>query len=207
MMQSRDVQSPGSENPLVRQRRVMLRVLFGMSLVVGMTSGWVMMARQKADRQAEARDAIRQAGGRVYFDYQWRDGKPATDGVPPGAQWFRSLVGDEFLDRIVAVDLTGVEQPDELIRQLLLLPYVHTVRAGGTALSDQSLEVVGRLRGLRVLDLSGTLVTDAGVGQLGGLKQLQQLDVTGAAVSEKGVADLGRMLPKCRIVSTGGNGE
>lgn len=207
MTPNRDDHRQSPENALVRQRRVMIRVLFGMSLIVGMTSGWVVMARQKADRQAEARDAIRQAGARVYFDYQWRDGRPVADAVPPGAAWLRALVGDDFLDRIVAVDWTAAEEPDAVIHQLLLLPYVHTLRASGAAFSDQSLEVVGRLRGLRDLDLSGTGITDAGVGNLGKLKQLQQLDVTGTAVSDKGVTELRRMLPKCRIVSSGGEGE
>lgn len=190
-----------------RQRRVMIRVLFGVSLVVGMASGWVVMARQKADRQAEARDAIRQAGGVVYFDYQWRDGKPLPEAAPPGARWVRGLVGDDFLDRITAVDLTGVAHPDEMIRQLLLLPYLHTVRAGGSALSDRSLEVLGRLRGLRDLDLSGTAVTDADVSQLGNLKRLQRLDVTGTALSDTGLTQLDQTLPKCRIASTRRNGK
>lgn len=199
-MHNDDDQAPARENPLARQRRVMLRVLFGMSLIVGMASGWVVMARQRADRQAEAREAIQRAGGAVYCDYQWVDGNPVPGAVPPGAPWLRALVGAAFLDRVVAVDLARVARPDELIHQLRLLPDLHTLRAAGSALSDRSLEVVGRLRGLRILDLSGTSVTDAGIGRLGGLTQLQQLVLTGTAVSDAGRAELGRRLPKCRLV-------
>lgn len=205
-MQHDGDQTPAQESSLAQQRRVMLRVLFGVSLIVGMASGWVLMARQRADRQADARSAIRAAGGAAYCDYQWVDGNPVPDAVPPGAPWFRRLVGGEFLDHVVAVDLGHAERPDELVRQLLLLPYLHTLRARGSGLSDQSLEVVGRLYGLHVLDLSGTSVTDSGVALLGGLTLLRQLDLTDTAVTDAGRAALGQRLPRCRIVPDRGDG-
>ncbi len=206
--------------------RFWLRMLVGVALVIGMAVGYFAMGYQKAARQAEAIDAIVRAGGRVYLDYQWSQDEPVTDAKRPQAAWVRRLIGDTLLDRAVAVDLRGVERPDDIARLLLLLPYVCDIRAGDTLLSDESLAAWRGKRGLTGLDLQGTRVTDAGIEHLSHLSGLATLSLARTAVSDKSVAALERCrrlekldlsdtrvsasaiqrlrdrLPKCRIKAT-----
>ena len=103
--------------------------------------------------------------------------------MPPEAAWARRLVGDDMLNRAVAVDLRGVEQPDTVAESLLLLPYLHHVNAANTRLSDASLDVLRRMPGLTELDLQGTRVTDAGIANLASLTQLTTLSLARTTVT------------------------
>ncbi len=215
--------TPALDPPRGPARRVGLRVLLGLLLVGGMIYGWGAMGRQKALKQAEAMRALEQAGARLYLDYQWANGQAIPDGQPPQFAWLRRLVGPETLDRVVAVDLRGVEHPDDVGPWLLLLPYLTELNARDTALSDQLLMTAGRLPGLTHADLSGTLVSDEGIARLGNLlqltslslartavsddcvavlrrlKRLQQLDLSATQLSDAAVSQLAQQLPKCRI--------
>lgn len=181
------------DTDLPRQPRVVLRALVGVALVIGMAAGYVAMGRQKAVRQAEAIDVVVQAGGRVYLDYQWQAGEPVPDAQPPQAAWIRRLIGNTLLDRAVAVDLRGVEQPDDMARSLLLLPYVCHIRADDTTLSDTSLSLWRGKLGLTGLDLQGTRVTDTGVESLSRLTQLTTLSLARTAVSDESISSLARL--------------
>ena len=206
-----------------RRPRILVRAFVGVVLVICMAVGYIAMGRQKAAKQAEAIDAVVQAGGRVYLDYQWHSGEPTTNAKAPQAGWVRRLVGDVMLDRAVAVDLRGVEQPDAVAKSLLLLPYLRHINAGNTALSDASLSVWRRMPGLTGLDLQGTRITDAGVENLAylaqlttlslartaisdkavlalsRLKRLERLDLSGTQITPDAVSRLREMLPKCRV--------
>ena len=134
-MNGNDIEPSDSAHALTppSRPRVFARVFVGIVLVIGMAAGYIAMGRQKTAKQAEAIDALVQAGGRVYFDYQWHAGEPVPDAVPPQAAWVGLLVGDAKLNRAVAVDLRGVEQPDALARPLLILPYLRHIHAADTA--------------------------------------------------------------------------
>lgn len=208
-----------------RKPRIAFRIALGILLVVGMLSGWVAMGRQKAGKQAEAVETLVRAGARVYFDYQWKQGSPVADAVPPEAAWARRLMGDDMLNRAVAVDLRGVEQPDTVAGSLLLLPYLHHVNAANTLLSDASLDVLRRMPGLTELDLQGTRVTDAGIANLAsltrlttlslarttisdrslptlaGLRRLQHLDLSGTPMTSATLNRFRAQLPQCQVLS------
>ena len=172
---------------------MVLRVLLGLLLVGGMIVGWGAMGRQKALKQAESMRALEQAGARLYLDYQWSHGQAIPDGKPAQFAWLRRLVGPEMLDRVVAVDLRGVEHPDDVEPWLLLLPYLTDLNARDTSLTDQTLMTVGRLPSLKHVDLAGTQVSDAGIARLGNLRQLTSLSLARTAVSDDCIAVLGRL--------------
>lgn len=174
------------------RRAIFTRTSVGVLLAVCIAAGYLAMGRQKALRQAEAIDVVVQAGGQVYLDYQWQGGKPVPDAEPPQAAWVRALVGDTMLNRAVAVDLRGVQRPDDIAPSLLLLPYLLHIRADDTRLSDASLAVWRQKAGLKSLELPGTQVTDAGVESLGRLTQLSFLSLARTAVSDKSIPVLVR---------------
>ncbi len=204
-------------------RRVLLRVALGLLLGCGMCYGWLAMSRQKARKQAEAVEALRQAGANVYLDYQWSHGHPVSDAQPPQAAWLQRLVGADMLDRAVAVDLRQAQHPDLVVRWLRLLPYLTDLNAGNPSLTDQAVETLQRLASLSHLDLSHSQVTDQGVARLvqlpqlvslslagthisdaclatlGQLRHLRELDLTGTQLSEEVISRLALQLPKCRI--------
>ena len=92
---------------------------------------WKQAAEQKA-----AVAEIEQLDGKVLYDYQVEGAEPSGWGVA------RKLLGADFFDTVVEVDLSGTE-------------------AGDTAL-----EPLKRLTGLKKLDLRGTKVTKQGVADL-----------------------------------------
>lgn len=210
-----------TETTPVRRRRLAVRVVVGVLLVAGMVCGWTAMGRQQARKQTEAIQAVTRAGGNVYFDYQWKDGKLVADGRPQQAAWLRKLVGSGFFDRVVAVDLRAADDPGQLVQWLRLMPYMVDLNLGGTELVEGELQQLGRLHGLRRLDLSGTVLNDQGLMRLdrltqlvtlslastqvtdrsleviGRFKKLKDLDLTGTSISD--VSALSRALPDCRI--------
>ncbi len=64
---------------------------------------------------------------------------------------------------------------------------VNTLFLAEQAVSDSSLSVIGRLDGLRGLDLTHTQVTDDGLARLGDLDDLRLLNLTGTAVTDAGL--------------------
>lgn len=104
---------------------------------------WLGQQVQRAHDQERAVEAIQEAGGRVWYDYQ-------TDGRghfhlskgPPGPDWLRGLTGEHLLTRVVDVEFRDVSLGDaDLVR---LVPHLE------------------RLAKLRSLGLNGTSVTDEG---------------------------------------------
>ena len=177
--------SPPSDPSDTGKPRVGLRAAIGVILVVGMLAGWAAMGIQKARRQAEAVAALQAAGASVYFDYQWKNGQPVPDAVSPAAPWVRRVLGDDLLNRVVAVDLRGTQNPDALAHHFLLLPYVTHINAADTPLTDASLAIWRRMPGLTSLDLQGTRITAGGIQPLRRLPYLKQLLLARTAVAEE----------------------
>lgn len=169
----------------VHKPRKSLRVALGIVLILGMLAGWVAMGVQKAGRQADAVAKLRAAGASVYFDFQWKDGQFDPNAVPPEVPWVRRLLGDDFLNRVVAVDLRGTRDPDSLARLVLLLPYLTHINAADTPLTDASLSVWRQMPGLKSLDLQGTRVTAAGVLPLQRMPNLKQLQFARTAAADE----------------------
>jgi hypothetical protein len=74
------------------------------------------------------------------------------------------------------------------------------LRSQGRRISDDTLEPILELRGLRVLRLSQTCLSDEGVARLAALRQLRELDLRYCqCVSRQAVDLLAARLPGCRI--------
>ncbi len=70
---------------------------------------------------------------------------------------------------------------------------IDAIRLKDTQLTDDGLKHVGRLTGLKFLDLQRTRITDAGIKHLANLKELRQVDLDGVDVAREGfgIADEG----------------
>ena len=81
---------------------------------------------------------------------------------------------------IVEVKLrVGEPVPADLLAALEKLPRLERLVAAGSGLNDKALVAVGRLKGLRQLDLRDCPVTNAGLAHLGGLRELVALRLSG----------------------------
>lgn len=68
-----------------------------------------------------------------------------------------------------------------------------------TALSDERLEHLVKIKSLNLLDISGSMVSDAGLARLAGLTQLKELIIERTAVSEATLTALRKALPRLTI--------
>ncbi len=134
--------------------RKFVRTAIGVLLIAGMAGGYYAMGQQRADRQRAAVETIEQCGGLVYLDYQWRDEAPDPRGISPEQTWARRLLGSAWLDRVVAVDLTQAAEIDRAVGALRWLPYLQSLNAQDTSITDESVRQLGRLTSLRTLNLA-----------------------------------------------------
>jgi hypothetical protein len=95
----------------------------------------------RAQVQREAVAAIERAGGRVRYDWQWENGRPASGGKTRWPRWLVDHMGPDYFGSVVFVFL-----PEKR--------------------SDVEMAQVGRLNRLERLWVRSPAVTDAGMVHL-----------------------------------------
>jgi hypothetical protein len=208
-------------SPAVRPRRSRFRISLGTMMLLVLIIG-VPIGRQvnRANGQRRAVEAIRKLGGAVQYDFEFVDGDPSGKKVPnarpPGPEWLRRRLGDEFFQDVVQANLGFDRFHDQDLAALENLPrlkelilfrtsnitnagLVHLRGLGGLRLlniyrhkgiSDAGLAHLEGLTGLVTLHLDGSSVTDAGLDHLSAMKQLEELDIDGSPVGNAGLLKL-----------------
>jgi Leucine-rich repeat (LRR) protein len=138
--------------------RVSVRSLVVFVLVVGGVLGWIVRG---ARIQRDAVAAITQAGGEVFYDWQFRDGRLAPHGNPPAPSWLVDAFGVDYFGHVAVVDL-----------QL--------------AATSAHLAHIGRLSRLKHLNLAGSSLSDADIADLSGLSDLTSLKLSSTPISDAG---------------------
>ncbi len=83
--------------------RLSLRSLMIVVLVVGSGLGWYVAS---ARRQAETVAVIRNLGGTVWYDWEYRDGEFAPDSQAcPWPEWMMKRLGPDCLGSVTSVSL------------------------------------------------------------------------------------------------------
>lgn len=142
-----------------------LRTLLIAVLVLSLPLSWVAVRMDRARRQREAVEEIERLRGLVLYD--WETPPPQTVG--------RTVLGNDFFDEVVLVDLAH-----SLVR-------------------DARLEHLAGLTNLHYLWLDDTHITDAGLEHLTGLTNLEILTIRDNNVTPKGIQKLQQALPNCVI--------
>ena len=146
-------------------------------------------------------EAIWEAGGLVFYDYQFDESgnlEPETE--PPAPAWLRGLVGDDFLSHAVMVScLTSELSIEAVLEHLNRLTNLTRLYLLTTQVSDVGLENIKGLARLESLELSGTQVTDVGLHHLRGLTGLKYLGLKHTHVTDEGIEELRKALPNCDI--------
>jgi hypothetical protein len=188
---------------------------------------WLGSITSQARRLKNAIAAVRDARGFLYYDWQIDKAGGPEGSFPPGAQppgpdWLRDLIGDEYFVNVLRVYLQDAPFDDDDAATLTAMPTVEWLILDGTKITDDGMKHLSRLRNLTRLGLSGTnvgdqglvhlakltnlevlrlndtKVTDAGLVRLTHLNRLRRLSL-GPNVTRGGVARLRKALPNCRI--------
>jgi hypothetical protein len=86
------------ENEPKRQRRWLqfsLRTLIIFTAVVAILCGWLGRKIERRWKERVAVDALVKSGAFVLYDYQMED----SSAKPPGSDWLRGLLGENFFPR------------------------------------------------------------------------------------------------------------
>jgi hypothetical protein len=193
--------------------RVSLRTLF---VLLTICAVWLGILSKNARDQKAAVRRILELGGAVTYDFQQVG---LSNGVrtvePPGWRWLRRLIGDEYFQEVVAVNLSGKKLSDDNLIAIRGLTKLVELGLANTPISDVGTRHLNRLGRLRYVDLSETRITseglrflsgchdlatlrlvnargvdDDGLQHLRGLPRLQSLDLTGTSVSLAGLSEL-----------------
>jgi hypothetical protein len=214
---------------LVLRRRFQfgVRSLLVFLVAVSVPLGWFAWAMEKAKRQREAVEAIRELGGYLTYDYQTHDYQRHGKAELSTANWLRTLLGDDFFFEVAAVDcdyralsdrdvvhlrqftrvkwlmLDGTQVGDNFLAQVQNLPELRGISITGTQISDNGLAHLQRIGQLEVLILDDTHITDEGLKYLSNLTRLNGLYLDNTQISDGGLAYLTRM-NKLEVLSASG---
>ena len=99
---------------------------------------------QAARDQKAAVDRIEQLDGKVFYGYQFDESGKRIDGArPPGWSPLRRLLGGDFFDTVVEVDLSGTEADDDALQPLGGLTDLKKLNLKRTKVSKQGVEDLG----------------------------------------------------------------
>jgi hypothetical protein len=206
--------SPTIPTPRRGWRQFSLRTLLAFVVAISLPLAWLAMKAKRANEQRSAVEAIRDLGGYVEYDHEYKfcyfhehligPSVPfdlSEDPPPPGPVWLRALLGDDFFAAAVYVE--GSDDADKIVSHVEQLPYLRHLSVGVASqdcpVTDASLVQLKGLTRLETLRLYHTRVTDAGLVHLQGLSQLESLELCGTKVTDAGLVHL-QGLPRLQML-------
>ncbi len=179
---------PAGTPPTRRWYQYSLGSLLLVTLSVSLGMSWVAVKKEKARRQKAAVEAILRLGSYAGYDYQVdASGEPIQSARRPAATWWRDLLGDDFFDRVVFVEVLS----DAALEHVAQLPDTESLRLGcSRKVTDAGLVHLRGLSKLRKLWFGVTRVTDAGLAHLSSLHQLESLEMEFLETSDAGLEHL-----------------
>jgi hypothetical protein len=166
------------------------------TLLIGITGVAILLGalgRELLDLRAQRRAiaSIAQAGGTVFYGHAPAgEGWTMTSSGLALPDWFLGIIGEDVFSNYVEVafERTGLGDAE---CSALDFSYVQTLSLFlEPAITDVSMEHVGKFRNLQVLALTGTGVTDAGLAPLNDLTNLRMLRLRNANITDAGLERL-----------------
>ncbi len=176
-------------HPRRRFFRYSLRTLLVVVTVFCVFLGTIGLQIKRAREQRLSVEAILELGGFVSYAHE------RNQSDPPGPEWLRWLIGDEYFVSVVAVGFRGGRSP---------LPGIIDYAPGREPffepnVTDEDLSHLRDLTNLENLYISSNKVTDAGLKLLKDLPQLRQLYLRSPRITGEGLKKLRQDLPNCEI--------
>jgi hypothetical protein len=187
------VNLPGDKRFVAKRRwfRFQLRTLLLLVTVCCLVFGFWL---SRAERQRRAAAAIRGLGGRVFYDYQWRDGDYVEGGRSTVPEWLLRACGEDAFHSIVAADLGAYFQND-----------TYDTWPGETTFDEDfhvGQEVWGHLQSLPLefLSLNACNLRNEELRELVPMRGLKSLQLETVPIDGRGLAHL-TALPKLEVLS------
>ena len=137
-----------------RHLRLSLRSLLVLVLLTASGMSWIV---HSAHVQRDTVAAIERAGDKVWYDWEWKNGRPNPNGHFWWPKWLVDRIGVDYFGHVASVYASRV--------------------------SDAELVHIGKLRWLECLLLSRSFVTDAGLANLVGMRSLLVLNLQHTKIS------------------------
>jgi hypothetical protein len=167
--------------PGVRKKRWLRFSLRTGLIAVTLLCFWLAYESIRARRQKAAVEQIAAHAGVAIFDYEYDDkGQRLKDPQPPGPEWIRKAVGDDYFRNVKVVDLS----------------YGSRRRESGQAevVDDAALAIFAHLTDVTTVEISNNqAVTDKGLVHLAGLKKLETLYLYDTSVEGDGLRHIARL--------------
>jgi hypothetical protein len=157
-----------------------------------------------ATKQWRIASELRASDAQIYYRYQydnWDDPERYSRNHELELHPFLRFAGPDFGSTIVSVFLVGPEDPSRAAKLCAKLPDLRLLGIQDCSLSDNDLDGFTDLHDLRGLYLCGTSITDDSVASLGKLKHLRVLNVTETSLSHVAIRELENALPNTKIHS------
>lgn len=156
-----------------------LRSLLVLTTIAGLFLGYHVIRVQKQQKAIASIEAI---GGAISYD--------AFD---PAWDWLRSIIGDKYFRKVVAVNLGRKKATDLHAESLACFPEITQLVLSHTQISDQGMKHLQGLTELTWLEVEYLNIGDDGIVYCKDLQKLMTLRFTGTNVSAAGVARISKL--------------
>lgn len=184
------MQAQGSPRTWRHRMRLSVSALMLLVLVVG---GCLGLLLHRAQSQRIEVEAIRKSGGKVLYQWQWKESSVVSNSRPRGPQWLLDRIGVDYTNDVVYVELPRMGTDADLARIVKRFPRLLGLSLDRTTVTDEGLTCLAGLTNLQFLDLANTSVTNRGLGHLADLPGLQMLNLKHTRISDDGLRSLDRL--------------
>jgi hypothetical protein len=175
--------------------RLSVRALMASVLIVSCGLGWL-VHRARLQRNAVA--AIRKAGGRVFYDWEFRyvpngafNFTGRTGGRPRGPKWLIDVLGPDYFDSVKIVYLGKARDLDSLMPDVGRLGRLEVLLINSGTLTEAGSAYLPGLARLRYLCLDRfSRVTGPALKDVARLRRLRRLDLLGSELNDADLAPL-----------------
>ncbi|MGD9722948.1 MAG: hypothetical protein AB7O59_21240 [Pirellulales bacterium] len=131
---------------------------------------------------------------RIHYDYELRGAAR-----PPGPQWLRSFLGDDFFATVAGIEIKTELVTAETVAAIATLPHLQQLLLNAEGVDDAGLLQLAAASELEQLTFRSAVVTDAGLTQLAALKHLTSLTIAAPHITDVGLISL-EELPNLTLV-------
>lgn len=189
-----------SDMTAIYKRRKLKFALRSVFLAIAALSFPLGLLVNSAHKQERAVVEVLRAGGKVAYAHQVSAGPQDRHlyfyqiplnarAAPPGPEWLRRIVGDQYFIKVVAVWLPS--RPSERVLEYLqYLPHLIFVDAGSSEIANADVTLLSKAASIEELHLTSTPLTDDGIACLRPLSHVRILDLYGTHVTSAGIMAL-----------------
>jgi internalin A len=178
-------------------RRFSLRTLLIFVTLFCLLVGWFAIKLRQAERQRVAVANLRALGFVIRYEWEMDPDFVVDDRAqPPGPQWLRNWLGDDFLDTVVSVSVAHKRHVgDDQFQSVFSFPRLRHLALGESGITGASIARLPELNELESLDVSDDRINDTWMAGICDCRHLKKLVVADShLITRAGLAHLSALL-------------